>query len=380
MGHRAVHYTMCDSCNISPVYGVLMQRTLGGDVTSFCSDCYCVLSDNMDEKGGDALLEQRRAEISANVAALALHNAKTVAAEALWRQMQAHARQMEAALSELENSTRELSLQQDSIRKHNRMYAARQTGVFKSVHRPVPTDEAQPLSGMCSELETIRTLTQNFIDTLDKNYNENSFLYYKDDTLDAFPDPAMRRVYTMIRNIKIFNEVSANHGDGIWSGFSGTRSMEREKSNILFCWRSAARCLLNGTFVLRDANHGEHIVNVAVMSCPDWEEWDKYIDELRPEPVYAHNGEHIVNYKNGTEDDVLAFYMQTLESSSDAPLQLHAQGSTEEIWTAPAKHTGFKQIAPLTDEDCRDCVLQTINSPATVVLRLHVENRPHPGS
>jgi len=337
-----------------------MQNTAHGDVTSFCSDCYCGLSEPIDEQNGGALLGAIRAELAEKKRVLSLHNKETDAVEAQWRQMQATSRLLAADVSALEHSAREVSLRHDAVTKHNRMCAVRQAGVFR------PRHSAVEVSAMSLELETIRALCRVFLDTMDENYEKYSFLSYKFDTWEGVPDPKMRCVYTMIRNIKIFNEGTRP----VWAGYMGCPVLKKraERPNILCGWRRAAECLLRGTFLFRDAGGSEHIFNVAAWTSLDWDARDAYFDALIPSAVSLSDGVPLFSYDGGL-DDGMAFYMQTLASSSGILPNMRVP----DMWIPPPVGGGFKQLMRITDEACTACVVETFDTPSAVVVKLNAE-------
>jgi len=343
-----------------------MQSTVGGAVTSFCSDCYCGLSNPVDEENAGALFEASRTELAEKKRVLALHNAKTDAAEALWRQMQADSRLLAEDVFALEESTGELSLRHDAVKKHNRMCAVRQTGEFRPVHSAGGVQGEPPPSVMSLELETIRALCRVFLDTMDENYEKYSFLSYKFDTWEGVPDPKMRSVYTMIRNIKIFNEGTRP----VWAGYMGCPVLKKraERPNILCGWRRAAECLLRGTFLFRDAGGSEHIFNVAAWTSLDWDARDAYFDALIPSAVLLSDGVPLFSYDGGL-DDGMAFYMQTLASSSGILPNMRVP----DMWIPPPVGGGFKQLMRITDEACTACVVETFDTPSAVVVKLNAE-------
>jgi len=178
------------------------------------------------------------------------------------------------------------------------------------------------------------------------------------------PNQSEAHVYSMIRDMKNFNEILYN-GEGMWGG-------EISRKEIQNRWCNAARCLSNGTFVLTADDDSEHLVNFVVHICDDWGDEEPRFIDLVPQNGCTEDGIHVLNFSfNGWDsNDIPRVYMRTLSSSAGQLAPMHVIGSNLDVFIPPSVGN-FKEIKGLQSNQPPLCELQT-GHPLQTVVRLNV--------
>jgi hypothetical protein len=374
MAQRPVHYVHCDGCNKAPVHGVLMQSTTGAKLTNLCADCFCTFSEHIDDANRKVLLAdfgeqlaQYQSILHTEIDEINAHECAIHQLKAVIRQRQLSVSKNKQGLKVVEASIHTLKLELEATRKNNEMVAIKKNGAFKQ-KQSLAVGPAS--SAIWLELQNIREVCAKFVENTESIYSSDgemsSFMHSYGLSYDMadLPNQSEAHVYSMIRDMKNFNEILYN-GEGMWG-------CKISRQGIQNRWCNAARCLSNGTFVLTADDDSEHLVNFAVHVCDDWDDDEPRFIDLVPQNGCTEDGIHVLNFSfhDWDSNDIPRVYMRTLSSSAGQLAPMHVIGSNLDVFTPPSVGN-FKEIKGLQSNQLPLCELQT-GHPLQTVVRLNV--------